>query len=81
MSTSPGTACLMEIIGIGFGLASLGAGRPAPRWYFWADAWILMGSLLATYAMVRGWNEFWLRASRAGRPDDEPAEGGSAPAN
>lgn len=40
--------------------ASLGAGWPAPRWYFWADAWIFMGSLLATYAMARGWNEFWL---------------------
>lgn len=40
--------------------ASLGAGWPAPRWYYWADAWIFMGSLLATYAMARGWNEFWL---------------------
>ncbi|MFJ6131150.1 nicotinamide riboside transporter PnuC [Janibacter terrae] len=40
--------------------AVLGAGWPAPRWYFWADAWIFMGSLLATYAMARGWNEFWL---------------------
>ncbi|WKV15556.1 nicotinamide riboside transporter PnuC [Janibacter limosus] len=40
--------------------AMLGAGWPAPRWYFWADAWIFMGSLLATYAMARGWNEFWL---------------------
>lgn len=41
-------------------LAALGAGWPAPRWYYWADAWIFMGSLLATYAMARGWNEFWL---------------------
>lgn len=40
--------------------AALGAGWPAPRWYYWADAWIFMGSLLATYAMARGWNEFWL---------------------
>lgn len=40
--------------------AMLGTGWPAPRWYFWADAWIFMGSLLATYAMARGWNEFWL---------------------
>lgn len=39
---------------------ALGAGWPAPRWYYWADAWIFMGSLLATYAMARGWNEFWL---------------------
>ena len=26
----------------------------------WADAWIFMGSLLATYGMARGWVEFWL---------------------
>lgn len=26
----------------------------------WADAWIFMGSLLATYGMARGWTEFWL---------------------
>ena len=81
MSRARGTAGVLDIWGSGFARASRGGGGPAPRWYFWADAWILMGSLLATYAMVRGWNEFWLRASRAGRPDDEPAEGGSAPAN
>lgn len=33
---------------------------PTPDWYYWADAWIFTGSLLATYAMARGWNEFWL---------------------
>jgi nicotinamide mononucleotide transporter len=26
----------------------------------WADAWIFVGSMLATYAMARGWVEFWL---------------------
>ena len=26
----------------------------------WADAWIFMGSLIATYGMARGWVEFWL---------------------
>lgn len=41
-------------------LAGIGAAWPAPRWYFWCDAWILVGSMLATYAMARGWNEFWL---------------------
>lgn len=54
---------LMMVIGIVVVqqvFATLGAGWPAPRWYFWADAWIFMGSLLATYAMARGWNEFWL---------------------
>ena len=38
----------------------VGAGWPAPWWYFWCDAWIFVGSLLATFAMARGWNEFWL---------------------
>jgi nicotinamide mononucleotide transporter len=38
----------------------IGAGFPAPRWYFWCDAWIFVGSMLATYAMARGWNDFWL---------------------
>jgi nicotinamide mononucleotide transporter len=40
--------------------ATIGAGFPAPRWYFWCDAWIFVGSMIATYAMARGWNEFWL---------------------
>ena len=40
--------------------AQIGAGFPAPRWYFWCDAWIFMGSMVATYAMARGWNDFWL---------------------
>ena len=26
----------------------------------WADAWIFMGSLVATYGMAKGWVEFWL---------------------
>lgn len=26
----------------------------------WADAWVFMGSLLATYGMAKGWVEFWL---------------------
>ena len=38
----------------------LGAGWPAPRWYHVADAWIFMGSLLATLGMAKGWVEFWL---------------------
>ena len=41
-------------------LAAIGAAWPAPRWYFWCDAWILVGSMMATYAMARGWNDFWL---------------------
>jgi nicotinamide mononucleotide transporter len=35
-------------------LAALGSWGPLP------DAWILVGSLLATYGMARGWMEFWL---------------------
>jgi nicotinamide mononucleotide transporter len=38
----------------------IGAGFPAPRWYYWCDAWIFIGSIVATYAMARGWNDFWL---------------------
>ena len=29
-------------------------------WFYWCDAWIFVGSILATYAMARGWNDFWL---------------------
>jgi nicotinamide mononucleotide transporter len=40
--------------------ALIGAGWPAPRWYYWCDAWIFIGSMVATYAMARGWTDFWL---------------------
>jgi nicotinamide mononucleotide transporter len=39
---------------------SVGAGFPVPWWYFLADSWIFVGSMAATYAMARGWVEFWL---------------------
>jgi nicotinamide mononucleotide transporter len=26
----------------------------------WSDAWVFVGSLLATYGMAKGWVEFWL---------------------
>ena len=29
-------------------------------WGPWADAWIFVGSLLATWGMAKGWTEFWL---------------------
>ncbi|GAA1819024.1 nicotinamide mononucleotide transporter [Planosporangium flavigriseum] len=35
-------------------LKALGSWGPLP------DSWILVGSLLATYGMARGWVEFWL---------------------
>ncbi|WP_375422758.1 nicotinamide riboside transporter PnuC [uncultured Friedmanniella sp.] len=37
-----------------FALAQLNSYGPA------SDAWILTGSILATYGMARGWVEFWL---------------------
>lgn len=40
--------------------AAVGAGWAAPRWYYWADAWIFVGSIVATFAMARGWVDFWL---------------------
>ncbi|GIH07909.1 nicotinamide mononucleotide transporter [Rhizocola hellebori] len=38
----------------------VGVGFAAPSWYYWCDAWIFIGSMAATYAMARGWNDFWL---------------------
>ncbi len=29
-------------------------------WFYWCDAWIFVGSIVATFAMAKGWNEFWL---------------------
>jgi nicotinamide mononucleotide transporter len=39
---------------------AIGAGFPAAWWYYLADAWIFVGSMVATYAMARGWVDFWL---------------------
>jgi nicotinamide mononucleotide transporter len=43
-----------------FVFSALGAGWPAPWWFYVADAWIFVGSIIATYAMARGWVDFWL---------------------
>ena len=43
-----------------FVFSAIGAGFPAEWWYYLADSWIFVGSILATYAMARGWIEFWL---------------------
>jgi nicotinamide mononucleotide transporter len=43
-----------------FTFRAVGAGFEAPWWYYLADSWIFVGSMLATYAMARGWVEFWL---------------------
>ncbi|MFJ8690362.1 nicotinamide riboside transporter PnuC [Micromonospora wenchangensis] len=48
---------LAAVLGTALGyplLAALGSWGPLP------DAWILTGSLLATYGMARGWVDFWL---------------------
>jgi nicotinamide mononucleotide transporter len=39
---------------------AIGAGFPVQWWYYLADSWIFVGSILATYAMARGWTDFWL---------------------
>ena len=40
---------------------AIGAGFPVTHWwYYWADAWIFVGSMVATFAMARGWVDFWL---------------------
>ncbi|WP_375386944.1 nicotinamide riboside transporter PnuC [uncultured Amnibacterium sp.] len=44
-----GTAALTPLF------TALGSYEPV-----WSDAWIFMGSLLATYGMAKGWVEFWL---------------------
>ncbi|MFC7549862.1 nicotinamide riboside transporter PnuC [Plantactinospora sp. GCM10030261] len=51
------TLLVAALVGTAVGypvLAALGSWGPLP------DAWILVGSLLATYGMARGWVEFWL---------------------
>jgi nicotinamide mononucleotide transporter len=39
---------------------AIGAGFAAPWWYYVADSWIFVMSMLATYSMARGWVDFWL---------------------
>jgi len=50
-------ACVVVLF---FVFKQIGAVWPAPTWYFLADSWIFVGSILATYAMARGWVDFWL---------------------
>ena len=40
--------------------ATIGAGFPAPGWYYLADAWIFVASALATIAMALGLTDFWI---------------------
>jgi nicotinamide mononucleotide transporter len=45
---------VVGVVGFYFVLKALGSWGPLP------DAWILTGSILATYGMARGYVEFWL---------------------
>ncbi len=51
---------LVAVVGLFFLFRHIGEVWPAPWWYFLADSWIFVGSILATYAMGRGWVDFWL---------------------
>lgn len=47
-------AAIVGTLGFAWIFQALGSWGP------WADAWIFVGSILATYGMARGWTEFWL---------------------
>ena len=51
---------LVAVVAFFFAFRAIGAGFPVPWWYYLADSWIFVGSMLATYAMARGWVDFWL---------------------
>jgi nicotinamide mononucleotide transporter len=53
-------AALAAVVTFFFIFRTVGAGFPVPWWYYLADSWIFVGSVLATYAMARGWVDFWL---------------------
>ena len=53
-------AALAAVVACFFIFRTVGAGFPVPWWYYLADSWIFVGSILATFAMARGWVDFWL---------------------
>jgi len=53
-------AALVAVVACFLIFRAIGAGFPVPWWYYLADSWIFVGSMLATYAMARGWVDFWL---------------------
>jgi nicotinamide mononucleotide transporter len=53
-------AAVAAVVVCFFVFRTVGAGFPVPWWYYLADSWIFVGSMLATYAMARGWVDFWL---------------------
>lgn len=53
-------AQLVALGAVGYGLAYVLLTRVLGSWGPATEAWILAGSMLATYGMARGWVEFWL---------------------
>jgi len=53
-------AAAVGVVVLFFAFREIGTLFPVPTWYFLADSWIFVGSILATYAMARGWVDFWL---------------------
>ncbi|MBA2773872.1 MAG: nicotinamide mononucleotide transporter [Nocardioidaceae bacterium] len=53
-------AAAVGVVVLFFAFQAIGTLFPVPTWYFLADSWIFVGSILATYAMARGWVDFWL---------------------
>ncbi|MGI8868580.1 MAG: nicotinamide mononucleotide transporter family protein [Mycobacteriales bacterium] len=51
---------LASVLLVFFIFRAIGTSYPVPTWYFLADSWIFVGSALATFAMARGWVDFWL---------------------
>ncbi len=71
VAVSPRWATAMEragyLVGAAVGVAVcyvvfriIGEGFPVQWWYYLADSWIFVGSMIATYAMARGWVDFWI---------------------
>jgi nicotinamide mononucleotide transporter len=54
------TTAILAVLVCWWLFQAIGAGFPAPWWYYLADSWIFVGSMLATFAMARGWVDFWL---------------------
>lgn len=53
-------AQLVALGAVGYGIAYVLLTRVLGSWGPATEAWILAGSMLATYGMARGWVEFWL---------------------
>jgi nicotinamide mononucleotide transporter len=64
-ATSRERAAFLALAAVGVAVCyvvfrAIGAGFPVQWWYYLADSWIFVGSMVATFAMARGWVDFWL---------------------